>query len=150
LTPVTRIASELIRGGAGAGTPLPLLVPQVDGDGNERAGIRLPDVAVPLATYPGWNFRRPAIGAPDRIVPLLGSYVPFPRTAAEREAQRDPRRSIAERYPSRDSYMSQIAQSAAALVKDGFLLEEDTVHVTRRAADHWDLLMRATTTSAQR
>ncbi len=150
LTPVTRIASELIRGGAGAGTPLPLLVPQVDADGNERAGIRLPDVAVPLATYTGWNFRQPSIGAPDRIVPLLGSYVPLSRTRAEREAQGDPRRSIAERYPSRDAYMALIAQSAAALVKDGYLLEEDTIPVTRRAADHWDLLSRTTTTSAQR
>ena len=132
------------------GTPLPLLVPQVDADGNERAGILMPEVAVPLATYTGWNFRRPAIGAPERIVPLLGSYVPFPRTADEREAQRDLRRSIVERYPSRDTYMSQIARSAASLVKDGFLLEEDTLPVTRRAADHWDLLMRTTTTSAQR
>jgi hypothetical protein len=150
LTPVTRIASEMIRGGAGAGTPLPLLVPQVDPDGNERAGIRMPEVAEPLATYTGWNFRRPAIGAPDRIVPLLGSYVPLPRSAAERAAQHDPRRSIAERYPSRDAFMSRIAQSAAQLVKDGFLLEEDTIPVTRRAAEHWDLLMRTTTTSARR
>jgi hypothetical protein len=150
LTPVTRIASEMIRGGAGAGTPLPLLVPQVDADGNERAGIRMPEVAVPLATYTGWNFRRPAIGAPDRIVPLLGSYVPLPRSAAEREAQRDPRRSTAERYSSRDEYMSQIARSAAELVKERLLLEEDTIPVTRRAAEHWDLLTRTTTTSAQR
>ena len=150
LTPVTRIANDLIRGGAGAGTPLPLLVPEVDADGNERAGIRMPDVAVPLATYTGWNFRQPSIGAPERIVPLLGSYVPLPRTQAEREAQRDPRRAIAERYPSRDAYLSQISQSAAALVKDRFLLEEDTIPVNRRAADHWDLLMRTTTTSAQR
>ena len=140
----------MIRGGAGAGTPLPLLVPQVDPDGNERAGIRMPEVAEPLATYTGWNFRRPAIGAPDRIVPLLGSYVPLPRSAAEREAQHDPRRSIAERYPSRDAYLSRIAQTAAQLVKDGVLLEEDTIPVTRRAAEHWDLLMRTTTTSAQR
>ena len=58
--------------------------------------------------------------------------------------------SIAERYPSRDAYLSQIAQSAAALVKDRFLLEEDTIPVNRRAADHWDLLMRTTTTSALR
>jgi hypothetical protein len=150
LPPVIRIASEMIRGGAGAGTTLPYLVPQVDGDGNERAGIRLPEVTVPLATYTGWNFRQPSIGAPDRIIPLLGSYVPLPRTAAEREAQHDPRRAITERYASREAYLSLVNQAAAALVKDGLLLEEDTIPVTRRAADHWDLLMRTTTTSAQR
>jgi hypothetical protein len=126
------------------------LVPQVDADGNERAGIRLPEVTVPLATYTGWNFRQPSIGAPDRIIPLLGSYVPLPRTAAEREAQRDPRRAITERYVSREAYLSLVNQAAAALVTDGLLLGEDTIPVTRRAADHWDLLMRTATTSAQR
>ena len=150
LPPLIRIASEMIPGGAGPGTTLPYLVPQVDADGNERAGIRLPDVTVPLATYTGWNFRQASIGAPDRIIPLLGSYVPLPRTPAEREAQRDPRQSITERYASREAYLSLINQAAAALVKDGLLLEEDTIRVTRRAADHWDLLMRTTTTSARR
>ena len=53
-------ANPSLPGGAAAGAPLPLLVPQVDEDGNERAGIRLPEVAVPLATYTGWNFRKPA------------------------------------------------------------------------------------------
>ena len=150
LPPVVRIASEMISGGAGAGTTLPYLVPQVDTDGNERGGIRLPEVAVPLATYSGWNFRQPSIGGPDRIIPLLGSYVPLPRTASERDAQRDPRRSITERYASREAYLSLVTQAAAALVKDGLLLEEDITPVVRRAADHWDLLMRATTTSARR
>ena len=150
LPPVIRIASEMIRGGAGAGTTLPYLVPQVDADGNERGGIRLPEVTVPLATFTGWNFRQPSIGAPERIIPLLGSYVPLPRTPTEREAQRDPRRSVTERYASREAYMTLVNQAAAALVKDGLLLEEDTIPVTRRAADHWDLLMRTTTTSASK
>src|SRR5262249_25043209 len=50
--------------------PLPLLVPQVDRDGNEFSGIRLPNVAVPLATYTGWNFRNPSIGQPGQLLPL--------------------------------------------------------------------------------
>ena len=62
-----RIANPYVQGGAGAGATLPLLVPQVDVDGNEQSGIRLPEVAVPLATYTGWNFRAPAVGAPDRV-----------------------------------------------------------------------------------
>lgn len=57
-----------------------------------RAGIRLPDVAVPLATVTGWNFRKPAIGAPDQLFPLLGSYIPFAVTSAQAPANGDPRR----------------------------------------------------------
>jgi hypothetical protein len=53
---------------------LPLLVPQVDGDGNEVSGIRLRNVAVPLATYTGWNFRNSSIGQPDELLPLTGSF----------------------------------------------------------------------------
>src|SRR5262249_61199007 len=59
---------------------LPLLGPQVDADGNELAGIRVPSVAVPLATYTGWNFRNPSIGRPDDLLPLTGSFIPFAAT----------------------------------------------------------------------
>ena len=103
-----RIANPLISREGAPGTALPLLVPQVDRDGNERSGIRLPEVAVPLATYTGWNFRNAAIGAPDQLFPLLGSYVPFARTKAERDRVRDPRLSIAERYPTRERYLGQV------------------------------------------
>src|SRR5205085_10914293 len=67
------------------------LVPQVDADGNERAGIHLPEVSVPLATYTGWNFRNAKIGGTDQLVSLLGSYIPLTATKAEREAAKDPR-----------------------------------------------------------
>ncbi|PYR86664.1 MAG: hypothetical protein DMG19_12520, partial [Acidobacteria bacterium] len=59
----------------GAGAPLPLLVPQVDRDGNPLGGLRLPDVTVPLATYTGWNFRSTAIGGTEQVFPLIGAYV---------------------------------------------------------------------------
>src|SRR4029077_14186027 len=107
------------------GTPMPLLVPQVDQDGNERAGIRLPDVAVPLATYTGWNFRNVTIGAPDQLFPLLGSYIPFAATKGGREQTRDPRVSIGERYPTRDRYLALVQQAGDGLVKEGFLLTDD-------------------------
>jgi hypothetical protein len=130
------------------GTPMPLLVPQVDQDGNERAGIRLPDVAVPLATYTGWNFRNAAIGAPDQLFPLLGSYIPFAGTKAERELAHDPRASIVERYATRDRYLTLVQQAGAGLVKDGYLLTDDLPGLVRHAGDHWDLLVRRPSTAS--
>ena len=58
------------------GKPFPMLVPQVDSDGNETSGIRLPELAVPLATYTGWNLRDANIGAPDEIQSMVGSFHP--------------------------------------------------------------------------
>jgi hypothetical protein len=137
-----RVANPLLAGEGAPGAALPLLVPQVDRDGNEIAGIRLPEVAVPLATYTGWNFRNPAIGAPDQLFPLLGSYIPFARTRAERDRVRDPRPSIVERYQSRERYLRLVEDAATALAKDGYLLIDDLPAIVGRAADHWDLLER--------
>jgi hypothetical protein len=124
-------------------TALPFLVPQVDADGNDVAGIRVAEVAVPLATTTGWNFRSERIGNPSTILALSGSYVPFPRTRAERDARGDPRRPIAERYSSRDDYLRKIQAAAAALVKQRFLLAEDIAAVVDRAAMHWEFAMGA-------
>jgi hypothetical protein len=139
LTAGVRTANALIPGGGGAGAPLPLLVPNVDADGNEISGIRLPDVSVPLATYTGWNFRKPAIGAPDELVSLLGSTIFFPATRADRSARGDPRRSIDERYPSREAYLERVQDAADALVKDGYVLVDDEPKILQRASDQWDL-----------
>lgn len=122
----------------GLGAPFVSLVPAVDEAGNDRGGIRLPQIAVPLATHTGWNYRRPAIGAPDRLASEIGSYLPLPRTAADRERTGDGRRSIAERYASREAYLGRIALAALALVDDRFLLPEDVADELARAARHWD------------
>lgn len=139
LTAGVRAANPYLIGVAGAGTALPLLVPAVDEDGNERAGIRLPDVAVPLATYTGWNFRKPSIGAPNELVSLLGASIPFPRTRAARAAAKDPRRSIEERYQSQEDYLAKVEQAADALVKAGYLLVDDEPRILQRARDQWDV-----------
>jgi hypothetical protein len=140
LTAGARIANPLIPGGAGAGAPLPLLVSQVDEDGNELAGVRLPDVTVPLATYTGWNFRKPSVGAPRELVALLGSWIPFAATRAAREAAKDPRRSVEERYASRVDYSAKFKDAADALVKQGYLLSDDVAPIVQRASEHWDLV----------
>ena len=119
-------------------SPLPFLVPQVDADGNDLAGIRVPEQMVPLATTTGWNFRAPRLGNPTTIVALTGSYIPFARTKAEREAHGDPRLSIEERYKGKDDYLARIRTAAVSLLKSGFMLEEDVDVSVQRAARHWD------------
>ena len=100
--------------------------PQVDADGNEIGGIRLPEVAVPLATYTGWNFRNPEIGGTSRLIGNTGSYIPFARTRAEREERGDSAVSIEERYPSR-GILSRIGSATRrrSLVRERYMLAED-------------------------
>jgi hypothetical protein len=121
------------------GKPYASLVSAVDEDGNELAGIRLPDISVPLATYTGWSVRHPDIGGPGQTLSLIGSTLPFPATPAEREASGDPRRSIEERYPSKEDYLRRVKQAAEALVKQGYLLAEDLPMVTEQARQRYDL-----------
>lgn len=149
LTAGTRAANPLLGSGGGPGTALPLLVPQVDRDGNERAGIRLPDISVPLGTFTGWNFRKPAIGAPNQLFPLMGSYIPFRASKSERDAAHDPRASIEERYASRDRYVTLVQEAGSALVNQRVLLAEDLPQVLDRAARHYDMLMKGTNASTR-
>jgi hypothetical protein len=120
------------------GEPFPLLIPQVDSDGNERDGIRFPSIAVPLATYASWDLRDPSIGAPDQRVAFECSYLPFPATATERQQSGDPRKSIAERYSSRDDYLAQYARAADELIKQRWILPEDREAVLHRGEQEWD------------
>jgi len=120
------------------GKAFTMMVPQVDADGIDLGGVKTPEVAVPLATYTGWNRRDPATGASDELVDFSGSYIPFARTKADRDKTSDPRRSLEERYPSRDHYLGMIALEALKLVKDGFLLAEDIPSMVARAEMQWD------------
>lgn len=147
--PGVRGANAHLARQGGEGAPLPLVVPQVDRDGNGRGGIRLPDIAVPLATHTGWIYRHAKIGGTEQFVPLNGSYVPFARTRAEREAAGDPRLSVAERYQSREQYLKLVEEAAQPLVKDGYLLAEDVARIVRRAGEHWDVVTRPATTTAR-
>jgi hypothetical protein len=122
------------------GDAFPALVPQVDRDGNETSGIRLPELRVPLATYMGWNLRAPSVGAPTEQFPLIGSMVAFPRTRAEREKSGDPRLSIEERYASQQEYLVKIEAAARELAKERFLLESDIPQVVARAKQRWEQL----------
>ena len=118
-------------------TPLPHLVPQVDADGNDIGGVHDPEAAVPLATTTGWNFRAERVGNPGDIYQTLGSYIPFARTRAEREAAGDPRLSIEERYASEANYVARVEAAAKRLVEQRLMLEEDVDRVVARAHAHW-------------
>ena len=117
--------------------PFPVLVPQVDADGNERDGVRLPEITVPLATYASWNLRDPSIGAPDQRVSFELSYLPFPKTAAERQTTGDPRKSIAERYSDRETYLTRYHAAVQDLVKQRWILPEDRDAIVHRGEQEW-------------
>ena len=141
VTSGTRAANPFLDGNGGAGTSLPLLVPAVDVDGNETSGILHPEVAVPLATYTGWNFANDERGNPNDLWPLAGAYIPFPATQDEGEQRNDPRASIEERYASKEAYLEQVAEAAESLVRERYMLPVDVAPVLERAGRHWDLLM---------
>ena len=112
--------------------PYRTFVTQVDADGNEIAGIRLPDIAVPLATYTGWNYYK-APFPEGELCDRDGTYKPFAATRAERQAANDPRRSLAERYGDHAGYVKQVEEAAARLVAARLLLSEDAERLIARA-----------------
>ncbi len=125
-----------------AGDPYATLVPAVDADGNELAGIQLPELAAPLATATGWNLRDDAYGDGGTLAGLAGAWFPFARTKAEREASGDPRPSLEERYGSRSRYLETVAESLLEWHRDGYLLDEDVPRLLERATVQWGLVDR--------
>jgi hypothetical protein len=102
-----------------------VLVPRSGPDGNDLGCLLPPEVGVPLATYTGWNLRRREVGAEGMQASLLGSYIPFPRTRAERQKTGDPRESIEERYGSFAEYRKRFVTNCEEMVKNRYLLKED-------------------------
>ena len=87
---------------------------------------------VPIGTYTGWNLR-PCGLAEDELAGLLGSFIPFARTKAERRKTGDPRLSLAERYKDRGEYMRQVSRAARILVEERYLLPEDAERMIAEA-----------------
>jgi hypothetical protein len=110
-----------------------ILVPKVDRDGNDIAGIRLPAVQVSIGTYTGWNLRPRGL-AEDELAGLLGSFISFAKTKSERHKKKEPRLSIEERYKDRTDYVRQVSHAARILVEQRYLLPEDAERTIAEAA----------------
>jgi alpha/beta hydrolase family protein len=102
----------------------PVFVPRADSDGMAIAGIRMLPLAVPRATYTGWNPRAEGYGA-GALFPLQGAVIPFAATRADREASGDPRPSLAERYADSAAYVAAVRKAAAQMVAERLLLPQD-------------------------
>lgn len=113
------------------GKEYPVLVPKLDCDGNELAGIRLPDITVPRATFTGWNLRDASFA--EGALMIVGACFPFAVTRAERETSGDPRLSIEERYESEEAYVAKVRAAAEQLFRDRLLLAEDVTRIVARA-----------------
>ena len=106
------------------GNEYPLRVPQIDADGNTLAGLRYPDVEVPLGTYNGWSLRKAGFAEGDQFW-NTGSFVPFARTKKEREDSGDPRPSIEERYADHAAYVAAVRRVCEQRVAERLMLQED-------------------------
>jgi hypothetical protein len=104
--------------------PYRVLVPTVDADGNETSGILLPDIAVPIATYTGWNLYK-APYPEGELCDRDGTYALFARTRAEREARGDPRPSLEERYGGHAAYVKRYEEAVQRLARERLILAED-------------------------
>ncbi|UOM34394.1 alpha/beta hydrolase domain-containing protein [Acuticoccus sp. I52.16.1] len=116
------------------GESYPVLVPAVDADGNDVAGVRAPMVEAPLATYVGWSVRRRGAGY-GAMLGITGSTLPFPEDDDERAQLRDPRPSILARYGSAEAYVAAIRAAAEALVAERRMLAEDVDRAADMARD---------------
>lgn len=116
------------------GKTSPSLVPKVDADGNEMSGIPSVQARVPLGTYLGWNtfvggyYKGQGCG-------FQGGYIPFAKTKAERDAAKDPRLSLEERYKTHDGFVARVKTAANELVSEGFLLPDDAQRIVKQAED---------------
>jgi hypothetical protein len=123
------------------GPPFPSQVSQVDGLGNEMAGIRGVELRVPLATFAPWNLRKGFAGSPEELTDFLGTFIPLSRTEEERAARGDPRPSIEVLYGTRDAYLERVRAATRSMVREGFLLPGDAARVVEEAEAHWDWVM---------
>ncbi|MEM7751462.1 MAG: alpha/beta hydrolase domain-containing protein [Pseudomonadota bacterium] len=125
------------------GPAYPCRVSDVDDDGNETGGVRMPDMMVPVATHTGFNVRHPKSGGDGQILEYVGLTHPFARTEAERQSNGDPRPSMEARYPTREDYIAKVTTAAQDLARDRYIMDEDIELCVAIAAERYDGVMRS-------
>lgn len=120
----------------GIGQPFPTLVPVVGPDGNELSGIKTPHVAVPVASYTGWNFPADMYRSPEltRAARLSGAWLPFCSDVKEKKRRQDSRPSLQERYQDLESYLTKLREATEALISRRLMFEEDIDLVLEQGA----------------
>lgn len=103
------------------------LVPQIGPDGNELAGVLIPELRVPLATYTGWNLRDPSAGFPEYRASFVGSFIAWPKE------------EVLARYRTRDEYFGRFTDAALALVRERFFVVDDLPAILERGASEWEV-----------
>ena len=124
-----------------SGAPYRCFVSALDVDGNERAGIAMPDITVPLATYTGWVVRHDSTGGAGQLLEYMGATIPFATTSTERHAHCDPRAAIFERYQDERDYLLKVQDAASKLVAKRHLLAEDVEIALRLAQERYRALV---------
>jgi len=117
------------------------LVPKPNADGLDQGGVELPELLVPLGTRVGFNTRSAAIGFPSATARWEGSFIPFPRNEAERQAIGDPRPSLASRYASHDDYEAKLSAAAKRVAASGFLRTEEIDALVSEGGALYDRIM---------
>ena len=120
------------------GAPYPLFVSRVDSLGNELGGIRSIEILAPLATYYPWQLRSGMPAATDRLASFRGTFVPLPKTEAERRTERDSRPSIEALYGNKERYLKRVDEGIASLIAHRFLLPQDSTTARNRMIDVWE------------
>jgi hypothetical protein len=123
----------------GHGIEFATLVPAADADGNDRGGVRMIELQVPLGTHTGWNMRAPNTGFAWATARFDGSFSPFARNRAE--APDDPRPTLSERYASRGAFEALVRKAADRQKAAGFLLDEDVERAVGENLALYDRIM---------
>lgn len=126
------------------GAAIHCAVSTIDSDGNELAGVRLPDLTAPVGTHAGWNTRHAAIRQPEQIVPMSGSTVYFAPTPELAAQAGDSRPALSERYESVEHYQDLVTDHAEALVAARMLLPEDTAMVVANCVERYEAAAKGT------
>lgn len=115
-------------------------VSAINSDGNETVGLIPMEIAVPLATFTGWNIRHTSQGGDGDLMQMRGSTFAFSLTKIDRENRKDPRLSIEERYASKAEYLNLVFKFAQDSIAKRLILAEDIFPITKRANLLWDYL----------